>query len=110
MLNALWRRLAIQENKPKFEYVTTHERLNRLFYSNQYKVRYVNVLKDDTHQNAAEALDLKLNVIIAFFVTRYPRMELYKGMEFVGQERLLYVDTDCLNALDSTSWPSLPIG
>lgn len=34
MLNTLWKRLAIKDNKPKFEYVQTTERFNRLFYSN----------------------------------------------------------------------------
>lgn len=34
MLNTLWGRLATQDNKPKFEYVTSYERFYRLFYSN----------------------------------------------------------------------------
>lgn len=36
MLRTQWGRLAIQDNKPKFEYVRITERFNRLLYSNIY--------------------------------------------------------------------------
>lgn len=64
MLNTLWGRLGIKANKPKFEFVRTRERFNRLFHSNQFDIEYVNLLDDNTLQvqttlrNGCKAQDL----------------------------------------------------
>lgn len=50
MLNTLWGRLAMQDNKPKFEYVRNTERFNRILYSNLYDIRYVNIQDENTVQ------------------------------------------------------------
>lgn len=63
-----------------------------------------------TLRNPVDSQDLKLNAVVASFVTSYARIELLRGMEFVGPDRLLYVDTDCVMALESNVWPSLPTG
>lgn len=116
MLNILWDRLAIQDNIPKFEYVTSYEQFYRVFYSNQYEIQYVNILVDETFQvqsvslNSAEVQDFRSNVVVASFVTSHARMKLYRGMEFVGPGRLVYVDTDCVNSLERAHRPSLSIG
>lgn len=116
MLNTLWGRLAIQDNKSKFDYVRQQKRFNRLFYSNQYDIHYVNVLDDETLQlqsvmlDAAGASDLRSNVVIAAFVTSYARLELQQAMEFVGTEQLIYVDTDCVSEIEGPSYPTLSIG
>ncbi|XP_055335709.1 uncharacterized protein LOC129586473 [Paramacrobiotus metropolitanus] len=116
MLNTLWGRLAIKENKPSFEYVKSVKRFNELFYSGKYTVNYIDVVNEDvlqvqsTKSSDLDGTDLRANVIIAGFVTSYARLELYAGMTFVGIERLLYVDTDCVIALEGPGLPSLPVG
>ncbi|XP_055345043.1 uncharacterized protein LOC129592914 [Paramacrobiotus metropolitanus] len=116
MLNTLWGRLAIKENKTRFEYVKDMKRFNDLFYSGTYNVSYVDVLSDDVLQVQSsftcdvDGSDLHANVVIASFVTSYARLELYAGMAYVGIERLLYVDTDCVIALEGQNLKSLPVG
>lgn len=43
-------------------------------------------------------------------MTSYARIELYKAMHFVGPERLIYVDTDCVIAKEGPQWLSLSVG
>lgn len=62
------------------------------------------------YKESGETTDIRSNVVIAAFVTSYARMELYEAMDFMGLERLLYVDTDCVFALEGSQWPSLPEG
>lgn len=113
MLNSLWGRLAIKNNKPKFGYVRTTERFNRIFYSNQYDMAYVNRLttlfkSKQALSNGSEAQDPFSNVILASFVTSYARIEVYKAMNYVGPERLIYI-TNFVIALEGPLWPSLPL-
>lgn len=61
-------------------------------------------------KSSDESLDLNSKVVGTTFVTSYARMELYEGMNFVGPELLIYVDTDYVIALEGLGMPSLPVG
>lgn len=116
MLITLWGRLANRDDRPKFEYVRKMNRFNQISFPNQYDLHCVNILDEDTLQvqrsleNVGEGTDTYSNVIVASFVTSYARLELYRGMVPVGQERLIYFDTDCIIAMEGPGWLTQAIG
>lgn len=58
----------------------------------------------------APGQDLKSNVAVVAFVTSFALMELLEGMNLVGPERVLYVDTDCVFPIEISGTSTIPTG
>ena len=116
ILNSLWGRFALRANRTKFEYVSSSERFQELVFSGHHDISWLNFVSDDLvqvqHQASDDiaAFDPSGSIIIASFVTSYARIRLYRAMAYVGPERLLYVDTDCVVALEEAGYSGLPTG
>lgn len=102
MLNSFWGRFGMRSNLAKCKVVETARDLQSLIMSpkldvqsvipiNESKMLLSYVMKDE-----AVEVNNSTNVVIAAFTTAYARMELYKYLEFLGEERVFYYDTDSI--------------
>ncbi len=117
LMNCLYGRFALRQNLPKFEYVKDVCRFQKIMFSNQYDVDYLNIVDENTvqlqyhHKNDFEASDLFSNVVIAAFCTSYGRLILFRAMTSIAPERLLYCDTDGIFLIDSARFTdTIPCG
>ena len=99
----------------KTEEVTQPKDLYAYLDSDQYEVRDVQMINDETveiqyleKEGFVEDND-KVNIVIAAFTTAYARLKLYDLLDLL-QERVLYYDTDSVVYVHEPGKPDPPLG
>ena len=102
-------------NLSKTEEVTEPKDLYAYLDSDQYVVKDVQMINDETveiqyleKEGFVEEND-KVNIVIAAFTTAYARLKLYDLLDLL-QERVLYYDTDSVVYVHEPSKPDPPLG
>ena len=99
----------------KTEEVTQPKDLYAYLDSDQYEVKDVQMINDETveiqyieKEGFVEEND-KVNIVIAAFTTAYARLKLYDLLDLL-QERVLYYDTDSVVYIHQPGKPDPPLG
>ena len=102
-------------NLSKTKEVTEPKDLYAYLNSDQYEVKDVQMLNDETveiqyveKEGFVEEND-KVNIVIAAFTTAYARLKLYDLLDLL-QERVLYYDTDSVVYVHEPGKPDPPLG
>ena len=102
-------------NLTKTKEVTEPKDLYAYLDSNQYVVKDVQMINDETveiqyvpKEGFVEESD-KVNIVIAAFTTAYARLKLYDLLDLL-QERVLYYDTDSVVYVHEPGKPDPPLG
>ena len=99
-LNSFWGKLGQRPNLRRTEAVSSHQRLWELECDDRIKILGKTIVSKKTvlvnYEMAAveDSNPGNTSPVIASFVTSWARIQLYKLMQKIGHERLLYVDTD----------------
>jgi len=101
--NSLWGRMGMNENRSQCTAVFDLSDLNRHLRNpliDVHSVRHINencVCINHKH-SSIDCVDVSnnTNIYIAIFTTTYARLRLAELIEFIGWERILYMDTDSL--------------
>ena len=110
IINSLWGKLAQQSNVDQTVYLQKHERdqLHQLIASPLHTVTQVKWYEDSSdvvevqYRASAEAIEtgqnlaIFNNIPIAAFITASARLELFKGKCLIGEQQLIYCDTDSI--------------
>lgn len=102
MLNSFWGRFGMRPDLLRTKLVNSGEELRDIILNPRYVVHSVLPINDDNllinyrEKEEARGPNKTTNVVIAAFTTSYARMELYKYLDFLGDERVYYFDTDSI--------------
>ncbi|KAF1745905.1 hypothetical protein GCK72_022352 [Caenorhabditis remanei] len=111
LVNSLWGKMAQRVDRAVTEIVVTPAKFWKIYYDTSIVIEDFwtvnNTVMMRTTKQAETLKSLKTGAVhIAAYVTSYARLRLYKLMEKVGAENLIYTDTDSiaytvpLNAVD----------
>ena len=118
MLNNLWGKFGQKDNLPTTEYVNSDQWFRLLQRHKEGKIElknetlvdadcaYVQYIEKDSDNTSL----INTNVALAGFVTSQARLRLYKEMEKIGKDRLIYCDTDSLVYVNSPDFYNIPDG
>lgn len=102
MLNNLWGRYGMRQNKTQTKFVTNFQQLRRLSDDRSLEITGMRVVTENVvqvaYRKATEELvptSLDTNIFIAVCTTAWARIRLYRDLDHVG-ERAVYCDTDSL--------------
>ena len=119
MLNSFWGKLSQRPNLPKtvvckqpYEYFEIHENL-KLKVTGEDRPNDETVIVSYELKNEEDADPGNTNIAIASFVTSYARLHLYKFMDeivSIGEDRLLYFDTDSVIFVRKAEDPEIKTG
>jgi hypothetical protein len=118
MLNNLWGKFGQKDNLPTTEYVNTDQWFRLLQRHKDGKIELKNETLIDAEcayvqyiENESDNTSLiNTNVALAGFITSQARLRLYKEMEKIGKDRLIYCDTDSLVYINSPTEYNIPDG
>jgi hypothetical protein len=115
LLNSLWGRFALNQQRTQTEIIRDPNRLFQLLMSPNIAVSSLNFIGDEivvanfeTHVEA-QYPDPTVNVVIAAYVTTRARLKLYECLHKL-QEAAFYFDTDSIIYLQKSGDIKLPIG
>ena len=119
MLNSFWGKLSQRPNLPKtvvckqpHEYFEIHDNPN-LKVTGEDRPNDETVLVSYELKNEEDADPGNTNIAIASFVTSYARLHLYRFMDeivSIGEDRLLYFDTDSVIFIRKAEDPEIKTG
>jgi hypothetical protein len=115
LLNSLWGRFALNQQRTQTEIIRDPNRLFQLLMNPNIAVSSLNFIGDEivvanfeTHAEA-QYPDPTVNVVIAAYVTTGARLKLYECLHKL-QEAAFYFDTDSIIYLQKSGDTKLPIG
>ena len=118
MLNNLWGKFGQKDNLPTTEYVNSDQWFRLLQRHKEGKIElknetlidydcaYVQYIEKESDNTSL----INTNVALAGFVTSQARLRLYKVMEKIGKDRLIYCDTDSLVYINTPDGYNIPDG
>lgn len=115
ILNALWGKLAQNENNCVVSFIDDFEQLFLLSNDSSVEVISLDFLTDKlartTHRKKSSNISMlkDCNVVIAAFVTAYARLELFNIIHKLGK-RVLYYDTDFIIYISCIGMPDIETG
>ena len=118
MLNNLWGKFGQKDNLPTTEYVNSDKWFRLLQRHKEGKIELKNetLIDDDCayvqyiEKESDNTSLLSTNVALAGFVTSQARLRLYKQLELIGKDRLIYCDTDSIVYINSPDGYNIPSG
>lgn len=115
LLNSLWGRLGMRQDKIKKVFVKSANHLLHLMTNPSFEVNSFIALSDDSllvsykYRNECFEINPKVNVVVAAYTTALARLHLYNYLDEL-QDRCLYYDTDSVIYTCAANEQPLPLG
>lgn len=115
LLNSLWGRLGMRQDKIKKVFVKSANHLLHLMTNPSFEVNSFIGLSDDSllvsykYRNECLEINPKVNVVVAAYTTALARLHLYGYLDRL-QNRCLYYDTDSVIYTCAANEEPLPLG